>query len=603
MKYLTIKTVGSAKCQRMMVKGLMVMVLSLPFMSTQSVAQRTQDTICFTYDEGKNSLQVTCPRFSNEREGVCFKIGQNDYSLSLERNIVQKTKIYLPGSDDPQYLGLYGKEYESEHASWFDSSGVMSVDFYYFKDYANFAPGAKMPSKVVVIRKVVSEEPEEVVESATQKAKFPIWMLIVGAVVVAIVLALVFLIKKKGSLRKPKAQKKETPLPKDSSLEIVEEVSSELVRNLDYVRHSPDNYYKIDMSQVFVDTAVHNIYLHHTAVKKMYDFFKHSLESSEQTNETGCYFVGCWEYDGETRQVYNITVEDIVEPGDDLVPGEFSFNFGLKIGVKLFARLSELSKNTNRDFVHTVWMHSHPGLGLFLSSHDLLVQKQLTYSDAPGRLVAFVIDTNTPEWDLAIFTSKTDGGMNNKDDLRKSLFSLEQIYKWSRNARAKNNDEHAVLTEVADKTESMENYYLYPWQTNHQGTKRSFNAYFGGHAISAIEDILYDNAGKQTIGGYVIGKKESKGNFTNMVIDDCVAEWRDGTIAMLIVDDKVKDEDITTKYVGVKPLECVMVFKTDNELLVLVRDSVNDPFPPLSEAAVCPMKLLKAWIRRRRIIK
>jgi len=88
-----------------------------------------------------------------------------------------------------------------------------------------------------------------------------------------------------------------------------------------------------------------------------------------------------------------------------------------------------------------------------------------------------------------------------------------------------------------------------------------------------------------------------------MVIDDCVAEWRDGTIAMLIVDAKVKDEDIMTKYVGAKPLECVMVFKSDNELLVLTRDSVNEPFPPLSEAAVCSMKLLNAWIRRRRIIK
>ena len=99
-----------------------------------------------------------------------------------------------------------------------------------------------------------------------------------------------------------------------------------------------------------------------------------------------------------------------------------------------------------------------------------------------------------------------------------------------------------------------------------------------------------------------MGTKETKGNFTNMVIDDCVTEWRDGAIAMLIVDSKVKDGDIS-KYVGYKPIDCVMVFRSDNEMLVLTRANKQEPFPPLSEAAVCSMKLLLDWTRRIRIRK
>ena len=601
MKYSIKKTIGLAKWQQVLVKGFLIVSIGFLFGGGWCCAQNANDTVCFTYDSIKKELTIEVP-MTIDGNSICFKIDTaNEFLRTLMRSTDQTQYVMLPESTNPLYWGISGKLEYAPASSWFDSSSCMSVEFYYYNFNSDlFKVGARCPSKVnVVPKEVVKLEQEDV---PSQTAAFPWGMFVAGVLLVCLVLVGFLLFRKKVFHAKRKVSKQGDTAPQDASLEIVEEVSSELVRNLDFVRRSPDNYYEMDMQQVFADTAVHRIYIHHTAIKKMYDFFKQPLESSEQTNETGCYFVGCWEYDGETRQVYNISVEDIVEPGDDLVPGEFSFNFGLKIGVKLFARLSELSKTTNRDFVHTVWMHSHPGLGLFLSSHDLLVQKQLTYSDAPGRLAAFVIDTNTPEWEMAVFTAKTDGMMNNKEDMKAGLFSLEQMYKWSRDTRAKHDDGHGVMTEVADASCSMENYYHYPWQANHQGTKRTFNAYFGGHAINAIENILYYSAGKQTVGGYLLGTKEAKGNFTNLVIDDCVTEWRDGAIAMLIVDAKVKDGDIM-RYVGYKPIDCVMVFRSDNEMLVLTRANGQEPFPQLAEAAVCSMKLLLDWTRRKRIRK
>ena len=422
----------------------------------------------------------------------------------------------------------------------------------------------------------------------------PIWLYIIIVVVVAAAAVLMVLLKRR---QKAPQKPQTTPKSKDNSLEVVEVVSESLINGLDAVRQDAKSYYLMDMQKDFDDTAVKKMYLHHTAVKKMYDFFKKALESSDQTTETGCYFVGCWEYADKENQTYNISVEDIVEPGDDIVSEEFSFNFGLKIGVKLFAKISELTKRTNRDFVHTVWMHSHPGLGLFLSSHDLQVQQQLSYTDHPKRLVAFVIDTNTPEWDLAVFTAQNDGTMNNKEDL-KHLYSLEELYRWSRDTHSAAGNAHGVVTETVSEQKSMDDYYAV--QVNHQGSTKTLNAYFSGRAINAIDDILYDHVGESTIGGYVVGSCEANGNIG---IDDCLREPVPNALGLFVVDAKVTDQSIASIYVKEKPMLCVLVCRSDDELLMLTRSNTQESFPALADAAVCSMKPMKEWLRRRRIYK
>lgn len=378
-------------------------------------------------------------------------------------------------------------------------------------------------------------------------------------------------------------------------LEVVEVVSTDLEATLNHVRQSPYAYYTIDVARDFRDTAVRKIYLHHSAIKKMYDFFKGSLESAEKTNETGCYFIGCWEPCKENPSAYNISVEDIVEPGDDIDPGEFSFSFGKKIGVKLDTMISQMSESTNRDYVHTVWMHSHPGLGLFLSSHDLLVQKQLAYTDAPMRMAAFVIDTNTPNWDFAIFTSKTNGTMNNKEDLAR-IYSLDELYQWSRTAHAR--QDQITPETVAPMTPDMDNYYVV--QINHQGTTRTLNLYFSGKTINTMDDILYQYVGQKKLGGYLIGTRDGRGNY---LFDDCSSEKTDSAIGILVIDAESTPESVVQFYCGDTTLHCVVVCRDNDEMWILTRETNEKTFNPQTGLFVCSMRPMKEWLRRKRVYK
>ena len=482
-------------------KGLATLLLLLSAPASAVFAQE-KDTIFFQYNEEKQTLEVVHKSTGNY-DSYCIKLNTataKEFANAIAMTVDPNLYNYWPDYEDQQYLQVYSPSITLNITNWYDSVKIKQLNIYstnsdILNNYTIDFKGYKLENgrRCLTINKnpVKTEEPNtgrnlDETEKENHAAAFPYWIIAIGAIV--LIAAVLFMLRKRIFHHRSKS---DAPAPKaDQALEIVEEVSTHYVCNLDYIRSSPQSYFVMDMQNDFTDTAVHKIFIHHTAIKKMYDFFKQSLELSSQTNETGCYFIGCWEYDDPGEKSYNISVEDIVEPGDDIVPGEFSFNFGLKIGVKLFARIAELTKTTNRDFVHTVWMHSHPGLGLFLSSHDLLVQKQLTYSDHPTRLAAFVIDTNTPEWDLAVFTAKTNGQMNNKEDL-KHLYSLESLYKWSRNARTTEGEKHPVMTEAATRSNEMEDYYL--WQVNHQGSIKTINAYISGHAINAIDDTLYKN--------------------------------------------------------------------------------------------------------------
>lgn len=452
------------------------------------------------------------------------------------------------------------------------------------------------------VKVVVEYEPEEqkdtsqdvtaVGDNDTNNNNFIFWG-VAGIVFVALLVLILFFIRKNNK----KKRKSESIEQKgvELGLEVVEVVSTDLEATLDHVYRSPDEYYTIDVTRDFKDTAVRKIYLHHSAIKKMYDFFKGSLESAEKTNETGCYFIGCWEPCKESPSAYNISVEDIVEPGDDIDPGEFSFSFGKKIGVKLDTMISQMSESTNRDYVHTVWMHSHPGLGLFLSSHDLLVQKQLAYTDAPMRMAAFVIDTNTPNWDFAIFTSKTNGTMNNKEDLAR-IYSLDELYQWSRSVHAK--QEQTAPESVALETSDMENYYVV--QINHQGTTRTLNLYFSGKTINTMDDILYQYSGQKKLGGYLIGTRDGRGNY---LFDDCSSENMDSAIGILVIDAESTPDGVVQSYCGDTIVHCVVVCRDNDEMWILTRETNEKPFSPQTDLFVCSMRPMKEWLRRKRVYK
>lgn len=545
-----------------------------------------QEPLVLTYDENDSTLELRW--YSN-------------YAICVKNNDVPEefyTKFGEKGSPVPGYESLFyspGNKKETLKTI-FDSAAYAALDVRKL-DVNTGGLGSSVGKRIVLTRKteVSTHTKNQTTEHNNLGREFVsmnnlIPIMAIVAILLIIVIVVIVVIHKKGRKIKSKSFEKEA---EDLGLEVVEVVSSELKRGLDHIHGDEASYYTMNIAADYKDTAVSKIYLHHTAVKKMYDFFKEALESSEQTMETGCYFVGCWEKDCSGR--YDISVEDIVKPGTDIEPGEFSFNFGKEIGLNLYNIISEKTKKSGRDIVHTVWMHSHPGLGLFLSSHDLLVQKQLTYSDEPNRLAAFVIDTNTPDWQFAVFTAKTSGTMNNKED-NPRIYSLDELYEWSRSTHQRNGDEAPDMSviEVGNK----ENYHAI--QINHQGESKTINIYFSGKTINQIDDILYKTAGEQTLGGWLVGKSDKKGNLT---VDSCEAGIAPDSIGVLVVDSYSTCEEIVTKYGELSDIMSIMVCRGNDELWILTRQDKDSKFDANTDMTVTSLRPMKEWLRRRRIYK
>ena len=208
------------------------------------------------------------------------------------------------------------------------------------------------------------------------------------------------------------------------------------------------DYYPVKMSVFFEESAIENVYFKKDFIIYIYRFFQEFLKSSDVVHETGCYIIGCWELNAQHK--YNISLEEVVVPGEDAKYGEYELNFGAEIGISLETTIMNLREKTGRDYVHTSWMHSHPGLGIFLSSHDLIVQNQLTYPDHKNRMVAIVIDNITPDLDMVIFSAKPDGTMNNQIDV-KTTCSLEKMYQWAKKQTASSEPEPEIPEPVIDE--------------------------------------------------------------------------------------------------------------------------------------------------------
>ena len=189
------------------------------------------------------------------------------------------------------------------------------------------------------------------------------------------------------------------------------------------------DFYTINLDEIFKDTVVKNVYLSRNCIIDIYDFFQEFLKSSDSVCETGCFLFGCWEYENDREGTYNITIEQILKPGKDASFKEDSFNFG-SIDIDKEIIIKKLREKTGNEWVQTAWMHSHPGLNIFLSNADLKVQEALGVRNHKSRLIAIVLDNLTENLDMVFFSAKKDGTMNNEFDVQKK-HSLDFLYNWA----------------------------------------------------------------------------------------------------------------------------------------------------------------------------
>lgn len=208
-------------------------------------------------------------------------------------------------------------------------------------------------------------------------------------------------------------------------------------RGLDHVLNEEGkrNYYLVDLGDIWEDSMVRQVYIKRSCIKKTYKFFYESCVAENKVLETGGYMVGFWDYNTEDPGRYNVSMEDFIEPGDDAIYGEYQLNFGAKIGVRLDKVIRNYKEKTGRDMILTAWFHSHPGMRLFLSNHDLDVQERITNDVHKQKLLAFVIDPNTQEngksvFSTGIFSYKSNRLMNNNDGNMKQI-KWKDLYDWA----------------------------------------------------------------------------------------------------------------------------------------------------------------------------
>ncbi len=188
-------------------------------------------------------------------------------------------------------------------------------------------------------------------------------------------------------------------------------------------------YMVINSSDFTPDSAVRKIYIKNSCIKDVYNLYAEDLRNTANPKEDGCMVLGRWVND-EANHTYDVSLEDVVFPGDDAVFKEYELNFGGKIKLRIAEKLRKLRRDTNLQYDLVCWIHSHPGLGVFFSNSDDNVQMQLKHSQHPNFLIAFVVDILTSNQELGIFTFRKDGSMNSKGDITK-MYSLEEMYKWA----------------------------------------------------------------------------------------------------------------------------------------------------------------------------
>ena len=470
----------------------------------------------------------------------------------------------------------------------FDWGGRESCMFMASNEAYVFKPTGLSTDEVVILQGIFNDEPITIqvemrpaqvlpaVEDKKSDRNEMLFYIILGAVLVVLLVLILILRRKKSSKNDPSKTKYDP-----SVISIIKDESVKYDRGLAHVLENPNEYLIFDMKTVFADTAVDKVYMSTTLVKQLYDFFNNSLETDGRTNETGCFIIGCW--DLGKRGSYDISLEYMVEPGDDADFGEYSLHFGKKISINMASVIDNLAQNTKRDYLLTCWMHSHPGLGLFLSNHDLIVQKQLTYSDHKNRLLAIVIDTNTPELKTGFFTAKADGTMNNKEEV-KHWFSFEDIYREGREKSRSNTPKEEMKEEERfGANPDCFNITLSGDTVDYIG--------FSPNANNQLDNILYSCS--KGIVGYLFGDVRER----YLEVGCCLPYDNEEKLGCIVFADGLNASQLTQYTSELKSSQSFINCTSDDRIIVWVKNA-NGAFEKVGETSLTQMK---EWIRRKRV--
>jgi len=184
-------------------------------------------------------------------------------------------------------------------------------------------------------------------------------------------------------------------------------------------------YLPIMVSELWSDSRVSKILINDNCLEAIDDFvFKrmqeHRLPSGE-VPEVGGFLLGSY---SENNGKYLVSLQKFID-----IESEESGVYQISFGAKAWSKLeNEMADFENSTYGLVGWFHTHPGHGLFLSPPDLNIHKN--FFRKPFQIameIDSVLSTRNQKYDVAFFTQKKSGEINNFKDLENSWFQWEDL--------------------------------------------------------------------------------------------------------------------------------------------------------------------------------
>lgn len=192
----------------------------------------------------------------------------------------------------------------------------------------------------------------------------------------------------------------------------------------DFVKRT-SGYLPLSTSELWSDSKILQVFVSTKCLETIDNFvFKkmqqHRLPTGE-VPEVGGFLLGNYT---EENGKYLVSLQKFIDIESEQ-SGVYQISFGAKAWSKLEKEMESFESST---YGLMGWFHTHPGHGLFLSPPDLNIHKN--FFRKPFQLameIDSVVRPQNPKYDVAFFTQKMNGEMNNVNDLEADWFQWEEI--------------------------------------------------------------------------------------------------------------------------------------------------------------------------------
>lgn len=175
------------------------------------------------------------------------------------------------------------------------------------------------------------------------------------------------------------------------------------------------DYWVEDLQTYFSDSQINSVYISYACVREIGNWADVSLQEPI-VPEVGGFLLG--KYCQQASQQYNVSLDTFVKATEV----DFSSPILLDFGSQVMIEMDNIQVQ-DPTMVNVGWFHTHPGHTPFLSEQDLSSHEGFFHKPFQ---VAIVLDSLTEEYDTGIFSRKSTGQVNNKED-RTEWISWKQL--------------------------------------------------------------------------------------------------------------------------------------------------------------------------------